>query len=418
MENLILQDIQNQKELTVFFNVLNSLPDNIKREKKAKSDEKIPVILSSDDNYSCFVATTGMSILRNTNSFIDFYILSDGITDESKKLIQKSYESVTSDFSLTFVECDSEKVFSSIKLAEDYHVKLNTCNRLLIPKLLPKIKRAIYLDVDLIVLDDIKKLWDEKLNGHVFGCTPLYYDRFSTVQFLRNNAQISEDAPYWYFNSGVMLIDYNQWRKIKGNNDMIIKDLMSILSKVNVLVTPDEVILNKFAYENGGYQVLPLKYNTHTDYTYKFLKKNFKILSNPDKCTLDEFNKHLEFSKFDEKLLEYKKPVIHHFFGHEKPWLYASAAHFPIAFHEHFEDFWFYAKHSMFFEKIKRMFIVKHMYVDYSMYTCCSKQSQCTCSVFTIKRKYIEHRFLSHITFGKFSKRQKQCAKNYKNLLK
>lgn len=39
-------------------------------------------------------------------------------------------------------------------------------------------------------------------------------------------------------------------------------------------------------------------------------------------------------------------------------------------------------------------------------------------SYFKYTTKMSMHRFLSHVTFGKFSKRQKQCAKNYKNLLK
>ena len=144
MNDIILQEIQNQKELTVLASTLNTLPAFTKRTDTPKANDKIPVILSSDNNYACFVATTGMSILYNTKSFIDFYILSDGITDESKELIRQSFESVTPHFSLTFVECDANKEFSSIKLPDDYHVKLSTCNRLLVPKLLPKLKRAIH----------------------------------------------------------------------------------------------------------------------------------------------------------------------------------------------------------------------------------------------------------------------------------
>ena len=392
MENIVLHEIQSQKELSILFNILNSLPKFTKHVSKPTTDERIPVILSADDNYSCFVATTGISILHNTNSFIDFYILSDGISDANKELIRKSYESVTPYFSLTFTECDSAKIFSSIKLQEDYHVKLNTCNRLLIPKLLPELKRAIYLDVDMIILGDIKQLWDEELNGHIFGCTPLYYDRFSTVQLLKNNAHIPQDTSYWYFNSGVMLIDYDRWRKIKGDNDEIIKDLMSILSRINVNITPDEVILNKFAYENGGYQVLPLKYNTHTDYTYNFLKKNKRILSDADTHTLGEFERHLGWSNFDKDLITYNKPIIHHFFAAEKPWLTTSSSYFPIPLHEHFGEFWFYAKQSLFFDKIRNMFITRHMYID------CSKQQKHTQTFINAPvttRKYHFHRLLS-----------------------
>ena len=50
----------------------------------------IPVFLASDENYAPFLCTTMYSILENTKSNIDFYILDGGIKDESKKLIEKS----------------------------------------------------------------------------------------------------------------------------------------------------------------------------------------------------------------------------------------------------------------------------------------------------------------------------------------
>ena len=366
-KNIFLQEIQNQKELAIFFDTINSLPEPKKRSEKLDNNEKIPVILSADDNYSCFISTTGCSILYNTNSFIEFYVLSEGISDKNKELIRQSFANITSHFSLEFVECDSEKDFSSVKLRDGYYVKLNTCNRLLVPKLIPNLKRAIYLDVDLIVLDDIKKLWNEDLDGHIFGCVPLSLDRFSTIQCLRSYAGIPVEAmDYFYFNSGVMLIDYDKWREVKGSNDAIVNNIFDILNKSNVEVTPDEVILNRFAYENGGYKILPIKYNLHTNYSYEFMKKNAKVLNTYEKWTLDEFKKSVEYYNYKSILKEKDAPVIHHFFGPEKPWFTTSAEGFPIPFHKHFEDFWFYAKMTPYFTQIKRGFIEKHMYIDYT----------------------------------------------------
>ena len=50
---------------------------------------RIPIFLSSDNNYAPFVATTIASICDNTKSFCDFYILDGGIEEENKeKIIQ------------------------------------------------------------------------------------------------------------------------------------------------------------------------------------------------------------------------------------------------------------------------------------------------------------------------------------------
>ena len=48
----------------------------------------IPIFLASDEKYTPFLCTTMYSILEQTNSFIQFYILDGGI--KSKDLIKQS----------------------------------------------------------------------------------------------------------------------------------------------------------------------------------------------------------------------------------------------------------------------------------------------------------------------------------------
>ena len=367
--SIVLKEIQNQKELTFFFNTINSLPEPKKRSDKLDSNEKIPVILSADDNYSCFVSTTGCSILYNTNSFIEFYVLSEGISDKNKELIRQSFANITPHFSLEFVECDSEKDFSKINILKDYHVKLNTCNRLLVPKLIPNLKRAIYLDVDLIFLDDIKKLWDEDLDGHIFGCVPLLHETFNTLMYLRNKAKLPDNVKdYYYLNSGVMLIDYDKWREKIGNNKKIIENLFDIIGRVDCTTLPDEIILNKFAYENGGYKRLDLKYNTQGVYIYEYLKRNKKLLLNVDKGILSQFEKSISYFNFEDIEQLKEAPVVHHFYGSEKPWNNVRIHFSPsIPSLNHFSDFWFYAKMTPFFTEIEKGFLEKHMYNVYDV---------------------------------------------------
>lgn len=414
-------DLQNIKEMLFFFDVLNHLPTPEKREAAARTGVKIPVILSADDNYSCFVAVTGASILYNTNSFIEFYIISEGISDANKALIVKTFTDITSDFSVEFLECDSTKEFTQIKLPENYHVKLNTCNRLLFPKLAPKVDRAVYLDVDLIVLGDIKQIWDEKLDGHIIGAVPLLMDRLSTVEIMRNKAGIPEDTSYSYFNSGVMLIDYAQWRQKKGSNKQIIADLFNILSTMNADVTPDELILNKFAYLNGGYKVLPHKYNVHPYYSYQYLLNNQKKLSLYEKNTLDEIEACLEKYNYKKEIKLNGDPVVRHFFAHEKPWTNVKQVYFPIPIIKHFENFWFYAKMTPYFDDIKYKFLSWRLpepeKVYPEEYEKISDYGLLVKDAFNFSKnkiKYWRYKFLSNITFGK--KRQKY--KNKKKQLK
>ena len=54
-------------------------------------DKKIiQVFLASDENYTPFLAVTMYSILLNTNSFVEFYILDGGISKKSRQKVEKS----------------------------------------------------------------------------------------------------------------------------------------------------------------------------------------------------------------------------------------------------------------------------------------------------------------------------------------
>ncbi len=352
-----MEEIQKIKEMLYFFDILNGLPPKKKRREYSSDRDRISVILSADNNYSCFVATTGASILYNTESFIEFYILSEGITETSKSLIEKAFDAVTSEFSIKFIECNSREYFSHLKLFRGYHVTLNTCNRLLFPVLSPDVNRAIYLDVDLIVLDDIKKLWVEDLEGNIIGAVPLFVDRLRIVNGFLQEIGVSMEEEYCYFNSGVMLVDYNKWREKEGSNENIIYSLLRLSEEINPKSVPDELILNKYAYLNHCYKLLSHKYNVNPYYSYKWLKSNENKLTAKEKATLREYEEYIQRNNYSNLIDFEGDPVIRHFFGPEKPWNAVSQEWFTIPYTPHFKDFWFYAKITPYFEEIKQRFI-------------------------------------------------------------
>ena len=355
-------EILKLKNLTYFLSIINNLPKIKKRKEINNNLEKIPVILSADNNYACFVAVTGASILYNTNSFIEFYILSEGITESNKQLIVQTFSDITDNYSIKFVECNSQEYFSEIKLFKGYHVKLNTMNRLLFPMLVPNVKKAIYLDIDLIVLDDIKKLWDENLEGNIIGAVPLLIDRISIVDAFIKKIEIPEDVNFPYFNSGVMLIDYEEWRKKEGSNQNIINILINLSNEIKPVGTPDELVLNKYAYLNDCYKELGHKYNINPYYSYKWLIENKDSLNKFENKTLSEYEEHIQKHNYYNAIEFEGNPVIRHFFGPEKPWNAYIQNWFVMPYTPHFEDFWFYASMTPYFEEIKQHFINKQMY--------------------------------------------------------
>ncbi len=209
----------------------------------------IPIFLSSDNNYSPFVATTIASICDNTNSFCEFYILDAGISDENTAMIC-GLKHQFSNFSVEFLKLNLEKLFSSFP--ETDYITKSMYTRFLIPDLKPEIDKAIYSDVDVIVLGDIAQLYNENLEGYALGAV--------WEEFCENNNNVKRkeilnlDSKHKYFSSGCLLIDCKQWR-----TKAIFKDLHKIgLQFMSLLSCPDQDILNK--YFDNNYKQLPTKF--------------------------------------------------------------------------------------------------------------------------------------------------------------
>ena len=153
------------------------------RIQKYNIENNIPIFLSSDNNYAPFVATTIASICDNTKSFCEFYILDGGITQENQEKICK-LKVQFNNFSIEFIKIDVEKTFKNI----DYknicnYVTISTYNRFLIPMLKLNTDKAIYLDVDVIVVGDILKFYEQDLNNHIIGAIP---DLCRNEEYLNN----------------------------------------------------------------------------------------------------------------------------------------------------------------------------------------------------------------------------------------
>ncbi|CAM8927471.1 unnamed protein product [Rhodiola kirilowii] len=97
---------------------------------------------------------------------------------------------------------------------------LNYARNYLAELLEPCVKRVIYLDSDLIVVDDVAKLWRTNLAGKTIGApeychanfTKYFTARFwSSVTFSKTFA----DRKPCYFNTGVMVIDLVKWRRFE-----------------------------------------------------------------------------------------------------------------------------------------------------------------------------------------------------------
>jgi lipopolysaccharide biosynthesis glycosyltransferase len=284
----------------------------------------IPVFLAADDNYAPFVATTIASICYNTKSFIDFYVLDGGITLLHKRQIYELKKNFPN-FTAEFISCDVERIFSGFKI--NFVTSYATYAKILIPQLKPRLKKAIYSDVDIVALNDIASMYENCLSDYIIGAVyHAYFDKnkiFSHTISSRLNLHYS----HRYFNAGSLLINCNKWRKLK-----VTENLFTIANIYNQqILNEDQDILNKY-FDNNSYAQLDYKFNLTT--------RNLDFFYNTD----------MELYKFLAKNV-----VLRHFENKAKPWL-------TDVFYEgkplmNFEDFWFFAEMTLFYPGLQQRFI-------------------------------------------------------------
>ena len=116
--------------------------------------------------------------------------------------------------------------------------------RLLLPELLPNLDRVLYLDCDIIVRQDLARLWNETdLGGNYLGAV---YEAAIEGQAERFRALGCDPAKY--FNSGFLLMNLAQMRKEK------VSERLLEACRVPYLEFPDQDALNQVCQG----RVLPL----------------------------------------------------------------------------------------------------------------------------------------------------------------
>lgn len=182
-------------------------------------------------------------ICGNTKSHVCFYIFHDETIDSDIKIV---FEQVVRQYnqSIFFFDVTSEPEFHEMNNGMLY--------RLFIPRLCPGIEKMIYLDSDVLVLGDIKKLWEKPIEKYSLGAVlDLAYTReafVNTRYYLRQGI-----SPTEYFNSGVLLMNLDYIRKegdlpkeylnfIKNNpyTLMLDQDFLNLKFQTTALLLSDE----------------------------------------------------------------------------------------------------------------------------------------------------------------------------------
>ena len=162
---------------------------------RTNKKQDIHICLVSDDNYMIHTSVVIASVLSNSNLRDDyhFYILATKINKKNKRKIEKLKK--IRNFTISYPEIDTDKlqIFKNVKRSK--WVPIDTFNRLLMPELLPNVDKAIFLDSDLVVLQDIASLYSINIDNYwIAGVEDLNYSGLVKMLDYPNK--------YTYINSG------------------------------------------------------------------------------------------------------------------------------------------------------------------------------------------------------------------------
>ena len=166
------------------------------------------IVFACDSSYAMPLATCLRSIVESSRCGgpLDIHVLCSGISQPLRDKVLGSLPAGS--VSIKWVDLNMV-AFGSFQTQQ--HVSKMTFARLLLPRVLPDLSRVLYLDADILVLDDLRALWGTDLGNAIVGAVlndPI-------------NAELKASDPVWkavprvrdYFNAGVLLVDLDGWRR-------------------------------------------------------------------------------------------------------------------------------------------------------------------------------------------------------------
>lgn len=106
--------------------------------------------------------------------------------------------------------------------------------RLFLPDLLADVDRVLYLDCDVLVMDDLDPLWATDFGDRLLACVSNVFERGAETRA----RDLGLASPGQYFNSGVMLLNLRAWRAQDTTREVL------RIARSQRLVWPDQDALN------------------------------------------------------------------------------------------------------------------------------------------------------------------------------
>ncbi len=219
----------------------------------------VHIFTATDDNYVPYLMVTVKSVsLHSSDNYVyDIYVLNKGLAPQNvRKLRHLDVKNIN------IMLVNVERAISgfggdlSRKLRDYYSEAI--FYRMFIASMYPRLARAVYIDCDVVLVDDIAKLYFTNIGDSVLGAV--------TDESVARVPEFSDYVRNWvgvpardYINSGVLLINLSAYRRCR-----ILERFERLVVEKNFdTVAPDQDYLNylcrgRIHYLDGGWNKHPM----------------------------------------------------------------------------------------------------------------------------------------------------------------
>ena len=212
------------------------------------ASEPIYIVFTVDGGYAMPLATAICSIATNaaSDATIVFHVLYHAFSRPLREKVAASLSAVgRSGVSIAWQEASIDR----LNQLPIFNKNLNSLTylRLLIPQLLPStVKKAIYLDADVVVVADIGLLWAEPVEGFALLAVRDRIGNIGSPFGLQNYRELGISASAKYFNAGVLVFNNTIWRE----ENLTARLIKYILDHPDSVLREDQDALNAILYNN------------------------------------------------------------------------------------------------------------------------------------------------------------------------
>lgn len=365
-------------------------------------NNSVNIVFSADKNYIPYLSVTIQSIVSNStlDDNYDIVILYNELYDYQKRFIL-SICKAHPNISIRFFNMNNfVHRYNLDNLFTVNHITISAYFRLFIGKIFSEYKRILYLDCDLVVTQNISKLFNIDIGIYPIAAAldttisnSLITNGFNQGAWRYFKKYMYENLNFVtqksYFNSGVMIIDIDKFNELSF-------DYLLDLARRNHEFFHDQNVLNA-AFENNYFKLSNI-WNFQWNVKFHSVNGSYKTQLPSDLLAFYE----------DYDIV----PAIIHYTSHEKLW--------KNPYHTFANIWWEYARKTPFYEIfLKDLYGKSIQYIQPQINSSVDMNIIRDVANYSRNRfNYYRYKFLSKITFDKMRKHYKKKRKELKSKLK